>query len=297
MAIFKRLIQICIAKLFAIFLIIATGCSQLYFHPETALLGTPDEIDLTYEPIIVQQQNRELAGWYLPASTTYSGSLLFYHGNAGNISYHLGFVHWLPAAGYDVYLYDYQGYGESSGSVSIDKAVSDVLVMLEHTQTHIKQQHQTNYRLSLYGHSLGGSLLASALPQAQATGLLAEVDNIVIDSSFSDYRLIAREKMQQLWLTRYLRWPLGWLFPAQPKPVEDVKALQTMPLLIMHSPEDQVVPFNHGQALFDAATTSTKYFYPLADPRHNHGFQYPEDRLVFLKFLQSSQIRTTLNAQ
>ena len=264
-------------------LLCSTGCSTLFFYPSKRFLGTPDELGFVYEPRTIVTLDRRLSGWYLPATDTYKGSVLFYHGNSSNISGHFGFIHWLPAQGYDVYLYDYQGYGHSSGTATINNAVSDVRLMFDDALRHTYRTHTYQARFIIYGHSLGGSLFASTLTDLQND--LDLIDAVVIDSSFSNFRLIAREKMQLLLLTRALKHPLGLLFPDKPDPATNLAVLKETPLLIAHAMQDKVVTSNHAEILYASASTAYKAFYGLQDQRHNHGFINLEDRQFFLSFL------------
>jgi uncharacterized protein len=84
-----------------------SGCSNLFFYPERELVVTPKELNIRFEEVSVPlPDNGTLHGWYLPAEGKEIGTLLFFHGNAQNISYHLASVYWLPKENFSVFLFD-----------------------------------------------------------------------------------------------------------------------------------------------------------------------------------------------
>ena len=103
------------------------GCTQLFFFPMKQEVRTPADIGLVYEDVYFPgKDEHKLHGWYLPAVGHARATVLFLHGNAENISTHIGSVYWLPARGFNVLLFDYQGYGQSEGTPSVAGALDDV---------------------------------------------------------------------------------------------------------------------------------------------------------------------------
>ena len=106
-------------------------------------------------------------------------------------------------------------------------------------------------RIIIFGQSLGGAL---AIHYAAHTNYRASVRAIVVDSSFSDYHLITKEKLASFFLT----WPLQWLLPQLTienafSPVESVHAVSPIPLLFIHGDRDGIVPLSHSQRLYERA--------------------------------------------
>jgi len=98
-----------IACLFAYALV--TGCTTLFFQPLGKHIRTPKDIGLDYEDLWFKSADGVLLNaWFLPAKTVARGTVLFLHGNAENISTHIGAVFWLPERGFNVLLLDYRGY-------------------------------------------------------------------------------------------------------------------------------------------------------------------------------------------
>src|SRR5512143_2232820 len=107
-------------------IILMQGCTSLIFQPMQMQVRTPGDVGLDYRDLYFHAADATLLhGWFLPAQHEAKGTLLFLHGNAENISTHLGSVWWLPAEGYNVFLYDYRGYGYSEGKPSLDGLLSD----------------------------------------------------------------------------------------------------------------------------------------------------------------------------
>ncbi|MFL6647184.1 MAG: alpha/beta hydrolase, partial [Sulfurifustaceae bacterium] len=96
------------------------GCTGVFFQPYRTLVRTPDDIGLAYEDVRFKTADGVvLHGWFLPANATACATVLFLHGNAENISTHIGSVYWMPRYGFNVFLPDYRGYGASSGTPSL----------------------------------------------------------------------------------------------------------------------------------------------------------------------------------
>ena len=107
-------------------LLFVAGCTSQFFIPMQQHVRTPTDIGLTYDNIGFESSDgTSLHGWWLPANGRAKATILFLHGNAENISTHIGSVHWLPAAGYNVFLFDYRGYGKSAGAVELDGIMRD----------------------------------------------------------------------------------------------------------------------------------------------------------------------------
>ncbi|HKJ87186.1 MAG TPA: alpha/beta fold hydrolase, partial [Gammaproteobacteria bacterium] len=93
------------------------GCTSLFFYPDREMVLNPATLGLGFERVAFPSTDGvRLHGWYLPAETERTGgTVLFLHGNAENISNHLRIVDWLPERGFNVFLFDYRGYGRSQG--------------------------------------------------------------------------------------------------------------------------------------------------------------------------------------
>lgn len=243
-------------------LLACVACTGVFFHPQQTLLRTPADIGLQYRDIVIQGKAGRLHGWYLPTQGAAYGTVLYAHGNAENVSTHIGGVYWLPAAGFNVIIFDYRGYGRSEGEPSAPGLVQDTRTFVQYAKTLPEVRADG---LVVYGQSLGGSVLISAVAGMQDT---SGIKGMVIESAFSNYRRIAREKLSQFWLTVLLQWTAYLLVTGEPDPLEDIARIEGIPLLIIHSHNDEVIPFSHGQALFAAANEPKQHWW-MEDRYHN----------------------------
>jgi uncharacterized protein len=233
-------------------LVLVSGCTQLFFHPQRALIDTPDRHGIEYRNVTLQAADgTKLDAWFLPARIAGRGrakaAVLFLHGNAENISTHFLSVAWMPGEGFNALIFDYRGYGKSEGRPSLAGMQLDIDAAMRYLVSH---RDVDPNRIILLGQSLGGAL---AIAYAARSAYRDHIAAIVIDSSFSDYREITREKLAGIWLT----WPLQWLpwltVDDTYSPAASVAALSPVPLLLIHGDSDSVVPFRHSEKLFELA--------------------------------------------
>lgn len=253
-----------------------SGCVGLFFQPYDKYVRTPDEIGLAYEDLTIEtKDNLKLHAWYLPASKPVCATILFLHGNAENISTHIGSVYWLPARGFNVLLLDYRGYGSSQGSPSLSGFQADVDAAMSYL---VGRPDVDKSRLLLFGQSIGA---ATAIYYAANGKQRNQIHALVADSAFASYRGIAREKMAGLWLT----WPFQWIplltMSATYDPQVAIADVSPIPLLLVQGDRDQIVPMTNGDRLF-AAAREPKQFWKVEGVGHINAFRLPEmrDRLV-----------------
>ena len=256
-----------------------TGCTHLFFQPHRSKVLTPDNFGLTYEEVSFQSaDNIELFGWFLPATQDAAGTILFLHGNAENISTHISAVVWLPEAGFNVFLFDYRGYGASAGSPSLAGAQKDIdaamCTLLERTDI-------DTYRVVVYGQSLGGALAAYNIALSPYRN---HVRALIVDSAFSSYTGITREKLASIWLT----WPFQWLASVSVdenySPLPTIKKISPIPLLVIHGDQDAIVPVHHGRRLYDAAL-EPKQLWVIPETGHIQAVRQSSLRERFIAYL------------
>ena len=234
------------------------GCSGLFFYPMSDWVQNPARQDLAYEDIIlIHPDGLRLHGWWLPAQTEQvRGTVYPLHGNAQNISTHLMNVAWLPSEGYQVFLLDYRGYGLSEGEPALPDVQEDVQLGLDW----LERSNRVEPPLIVFGQSLGASLTAGVLGRESNQG---KGDCVILEAPFTGYRDITRDIMRRSWVL----WPFSFvvapLMPDEGRPEDRVAGISPRPLLVMHSREDQVIPFEHGRAVFEAAE-APKSFQPLS---------------------------------
>jgi fermentation-respiration switch protein FrsA (DUF1100 family) len=220
----------------------------VFFQPQRAEVATPGKFGLAYEAVrFASEDGTGLYGWFLPARGKAVGTVLFLHGNAENISTHIASVAWLPARDFNVFLFDYRGYGASGGTPTLAGAQQDIEAAM---QVLLLRADIDRSRIIVFGQSLGGALAAYYVAHARSRDAIRA---LVIDSAFSSYRGIVREKLAATWLT----WPLQWL-PALSvderfSPLPAMKLISPVALLVIQGDRDTIVPAHHAQRLYDAA--------------------------------------------
>jgi fermentation-respiration switch protein FrsA (DUF1100 family) len=257
------------------------ACTNLAFYPTRQLVLTPDQIGLAYREVDFEAADGvRLHGWFLPARPPRVGSVLFVHGNAENISTHIGAVAWLPAAGFDVLLFDYRGYGRSEGVPSLAGLHLDFEAALDLL---LDAPESAADKVVVLGQSLGGALAITALADSPKRD---RVRALVVEGAFTSYRGLAREKLAGFWLTWALQWPLGFTIDDRYRPIEAIAELAPMPVLVIQGEADQIVPPHHGVELFEAAG-APKALWLVEGTGHIQAFTRPEVRAYLLDYLRS----------
>lgn len=260
-----------------IVLVLLSGCTNLIFQPMRPHYTSPDAHGVLYEDIYIKTaDNVRLHGWKLLASHNTNGSVLFFHGNGDNISTHFANVYWLTEHGFDVYLFDYRGYGKSEGLPQLDAVISDVEDMLAYTVRQLPEDE----KLIVMGHSLGGSVSIYGVAHS---GYRDRIKALVTVEAFSDYHDIAQDMLATSWLTWLFQWPLSFTIDNSYSPLDAVAGVSPVPLLIMHSKYDELIPFYHAEALYFSARQPKKL--QLVDSDHNHVFNKMENRELLLEYL------------
>ena len=288
------------------------SCNSLFFQPQAQLLRTPAQIaphpPLNFDDVQLKASDgTRLHAWLIKpaADIPVKGRLLFLHGNAENISTHLGSVYWLPEQGYEVLLLDYRGYGQSEGSPCISGVQLDIEAAMswllereisENPTAEARESEVENSAgkgseaseprpLFVLGQSLGASLAAYAVashPQWSLSG-------VILDAPFSGYRHIVRQKVAALWLTWPLQYPVSWLFNDDYSPNKLVDKISPRPLLVFSSSIDRVIPSADSRALFERAG-EPKHWVDTQMP-HIATFNKAEHRQQLLQFLAASSAR------
>ncbi len=218
-------------------------------------MRTPQEIGLAYEDVgFPTEDGVRLHGWYLPGQGPVCGTILFLHGNAENISTHIGSVYWLPRYGFNVFLPDYRGYGTSQGTPSLPGLQADIDAAMRYL---IARPDVDGNGIVIFGQSLGG---ASAIYYTAHTSRRAHIRALVVDSAFSSHRDIAREKLARFWLTWPLQYPLSWTISDDYSPLAAIAQVAPIPLLLIHGDRDTIVPPWHSERLYAAARAPKEYW-------------------------------------
>ena len=234
--------------------------SNLVFFPEIdrEVAATPALAKLQYEDIHLKTSDSvDLHGWFIPAMQP-RGTVLFLHGNAGNISHRIDSMEMFHRLGYSTLIFDYRGYGNSGGKPTAQGAYRDA----EAAWRFLTEQHIPSCRIVLFGESMGGAVAAWLAARQKPAAL-------VISSGFTPVPDLGQQ------LYPYL--PVKWVARIRYDTRESLRSV-TSPVLIAHSPADDIIPFEHGRALY-AAANPPKQFLELAGG-HNDGFIFMRESWV-----------------
>ena len=235
---------------FVLFLVSSCSTSSFFYAPEKKLAGSPDPATYSVEEINFRSGNgNTLNGWFLkPKTGTPKATVLQLHGNGGNISYQYQFAEPLVKAGYQVMVFDYEGYGNSTGSPSQEKVLDDGICALKYARS---RDDVKGTKLILFGQSLGGHL--SCVVAAQENNL---IDALVIEGAFSGHERMAvfvgKEHGAPKWVAKML-------VKTKYEGIDYIGKV-TVPILIIHSTEDETCPYFMGQDLYAKATAKKEFW-------------------------------------
>ena len=286
---------------FFTFLLFTPACSNVFYQPSSKLFYQPEQFNLSYENILFYSQDgTQLHGWFFPSKSKVNpkGTVIQFHGNAENISTHFLSLSWLVKHGYNLFIFDYRGYGKSEGSPSQEGMHMDALaaltqvIALNHQRKELLNQQtlrserekDDKLKLIVFGQSIGGTIVLSALNDFEDA---EEIDAIVVESSFLSYKEIAKEKLSLAWLT-WLFQPLAYFLVSDRfSPNKTLKDLPQIPLLIIHGDNDPIVPLHHGENIFKKANPP-KLFWRIEGGKHIGSMSYKNGlyKKKLLKFFE-----------
>lgn len=282
------------------------GCDHVFYQPMREMVATPDRLGIPWEPLeIIVPDGAKLGAWHMKTRNKLQGLVIHAHGNAENRSTHMNFVAWMTNAGFDVLVFDYRGYGDSEGFASRAWTVEDAGAVIEWVTKWVTKWDRklgnsgpryAEVPIVLLGQSLGGAISTSTLGlYARQNPTARPVDGLILDSTFSSYRRIAREKLGQFWVTWPLQWPLSFLVSDHLSPISAAAAID-IPVLQFHSRRDHVVPIKLGRELFDSFKSVNKQFIEIPTPGHLVAFaidssEYRDKAVEFIRQLGANKKR------
>ncbi len=227
---------------------------KLLYIPWRKVEATPADLYLPFEDVQIETPDgMKLSAWYIPAENS-DCTVLFCHGNAGNISHRLDTLALFYELGINCLIFDYRGYGQSTGKTTEEGTILDTLAAFQWLSD---QKDLPPESIILFGRSLGGAVAAQAaanLPQTPPAGL-------VVESAFTSFVDIG---------SHYYPWlPVRWFARYS---YNTLKAIQNVPcpVVVIHSPDDEIIPYEMGCRLYEAAPAPKRFFQLKGS--HNEGF-------------------------
>ena len=223
--------------------------SQFIYSPSKEVSCNPEDIGLEYEDVsFLTEDGLKLSGWYVPSEGS-GFTVLFCHGNGGNIMHRLDSISIFYNLGLSCFIFDYRGYGNSEGAPTEEGTYLDAAA----AYNWLRREKQAR-DIIILGKSLGGCIAAELAGKVPAAGL-------VLESTFTSYLDIGRKYypyMPVKWFAKF-KYPTSYY-------IKDVNS----PVMILHSRDDELVDFEFGRQLYSAANNPKKFVE--ISGNHNEGF-------------------------
>ena len=224
---------------------------RFIYFPTYEIPFTPAIIQLDYDDVIIKTSNDTIIhGWFIKHKNP-RATLLFFHGNGGNISHRLESLSIFHSLGLSVFIIDYSGYGLSEGKPSEQGTYQDAEAAWQYL---LNEKQLTPDKIIIFGRSLGGAV-ATWLAQQHQPKIL------ILESTFSSVIDMGKHYYPYL--------PVRLLTRIKYPSLERISSVKC-PVLFIHSPDDDIVPYKLGRKLFEAAN-SPKEFIDIQG-NHNEGF-------------------------
>lgn len=249
---------------------------SMIYYPDADLEMTPAAIGLAYENVaLTTSDGVRIHGWWIPAGEN-RGTILFCHGNAGNISHRLDSIRIFHQLDLNVFIFDYRGYGKSTGSPSEEGTYRDAAAAYNYLREYREISPE---KIIIFGRSLGGAVAIELAGEKEVGALISE-------SSFT-----STVDMGKL-IFPYL--PTNLLVFDRYDSISKVGEL-SLPKLFIHSREDDIIPFKQGERLFQDASPPKEFLEIRGG--HNEGFLESEDiyQKAINKFLTKLEDHKKLN--
>ncbi|MFC3284513.1 alpha/beta hydrolase [Litchfieldella rifensis] len=214
-------------------------------------LATPADRGMAWKSVtLATDDGLSLDAWWVPANEP-RGSLLFLHGNAGNISHRLDSLAQFHQLGLSVLIIDYRGYGRSEGRPSEAGTALDARAAWRWMR---EERAIAADEIVLFGRSLGAAVAAELGREVRPAA-------VILESPFRSVPLLAQQIYPFL--------PARWLARFDYDTAAYVTEIEA-PILVIHSREDDIIPFSEGEAVFEAAREPKEML--VISGSHNTGF-------------------------
>ncbi len=270
-----------LVSLFIGFAFLQVGCSSLFYYPNQRVYLTPDQMKMTFEEVWFENElGQKIHGWWLPASTkTSKGTVVFFHGNAENLTSHFMNLFWLPQAGYNYFIFDYPGYGKSEGEPNPKSTV-----LTGNAAVKWVAKNKDARPLIIYGQSLGGIVAMRTVIDSKDE---VSYKAIIADCTFTSYQRVARIKLSKSWFTWILQPLVYVVLSDRYSPDHRMEEISPTPLLIIHGQKDFTVEPENAEYTYKKAK-EPKEIWRIPEGYHNdtfwkHDFAYRQKVVDWLE--------------
>ncbi len=226
------------------------------FHPDKNVYSTPDDRGLEYDDVTFHTEDGlKLNGWFIPGKTRPQAvdnlfTLLWFHGNAGNISHRLENIKMLyDRVPINIFIFGYRQYGKSEGKISEQGTYIDAKAAFEYLHSRKDINHE---KIIFFGRSLGSAVAVDLAVEERCCAL-------ILETPFTSMKDLAKALYPFL--------PLGYIIQTKYDSITKIKDVK-VPVLILHGDKDELVPIEQGRKLYEAAN-EPKEFYTIPGATHN----------------------------
>lgn len=216
------------------------GCNSLFFYPSDKVYAPPEKLGVRYTDYKIPiADGTRFHGRHFhrkDSAAASKGLFILYHGNAQNLTAHWLQLAWVLSRGYDLFVFDYPGYGSSEGFPSRANSIESGKAALDFVSAHLMPDSGAS--LVVVGESLGGAIMLRALPDWKDKG---KVTLAVAESTFPSYQGAARSALSKHWLSWSFQ-PLAYLLTTNTgAPKKHIRRIAPTPLLAASCLEDKVM--------------------------------------------------------
>jgi uncharacterized protein len=236
-----RVVRALLATVACLYLLVAVAVwyaqTKLLYHPRATLDVTPADLGLKFDAVQLPLNADRLAGWWVPSKIPHATTLLYLHGNAGNVSANADQVGRLAVTGLNIFIFDYRGYGESTGGPPRERLLYEDA---ERAWTYLVRERGIQpSEVVIYGHSLGGAVAIDLASRHADTG------GLITESTFPSIVEVADRTL--------FRWlPLRLIVTERFDAASRIRSIR-VPKLILHGGSDTMMPVQLARHLYDAA--------------------------------------------
>ncbi len=266
-----------------VFLFFISSCSSLYYQPDHILYSRPEQftqaLSIQDHSFLSTDHKTKLKGWWILPKGKPKGTIVQFHGNAENRSSHVHFLTWLLREGYAIWTWDYRGYGGSEGDPDPQGVIDDGVAALD-----FAYQHRQGTRFIVWGQSLGGAVAPRSILKFEHRH---KIDLLILDSTFSSYKTVARQLFSKQWYSWPFQW-IAWLMASDAgEPSEALRDFQGRSL-VLHDRRDPVIAFESGEMVY-RLLNEKKEFWDFNDGTHLGSIsdRQPERQKRMTTFLDS----------
>ena len=248
-----------------------SGCfNGSFYQPNQILYETPDQYNIRYEEVFFKSKDGTmLYGWFIPAIGDAVGTVIHFHGNFANLTYYFKQICWLTSQNFNVFTFDYRGYGWSEGIPSRLGIYEDSVAAIEYIMSKPDIDHDNVF---VFGQSIGGANASLAI----AKNDFSKIRAIAVEGAFYSYREEAQDKMISTVQEKIGNIPC---LPLQIRlisflsvtnshsPGEFIDQVSPIPVLLIHCTQDSIVSYHHSEWLYEKAN-EPKYIWIIEGCKH-----------------------------